>query len=215
MTQRDAGRAPRTLRNPDALRDRHAQVDDAHVAPLNAWVRTLRQRLGPTAIVPWFDPWDGGVDASILWLLEAPGPRATVERGGSGFVSSDNNDATAENTWRTRQEAGVPRESTVLWNVIPYYLGSATAIEPTRGADVAAAGPLLSGLLDLLPNVRCVLLGGTAANRVWTKHAPAAATELVVIRAPHPSPTNLNTRPHHRAAIVQAWRDARDVVAGR
>jgi hypothetical protein len=94
---------------PSAGPGRLTHVDDPHVAPLNDWVRSVRERLGPEAIVPWFDPWDAGVEISVLWLLEAPGPRATVERGGSGFVSCDNNDQTAENTWRTREEAGVPR----------------------------------------------------------------------------------------------------------
>lgn len=133
---------PRAFKDPAVLEQRLTRLDEPHVAALNGWVRDLRARLGPSAIVPWFDPADGDA-ASILWLLEAPGPRATRERGGSGIVSCNNNDGTAENMWRTRVEAGVSRHHVVHWNVVPYYLGSATNIRPWKSSDVAAVGPLL------------------------------------------------------------------------
>ena len=63
------------------MRKREEEIDQPHIAPLNAWMRDLRKRLGFNAIVPWFDPWDGGVASRVLWLLEAPGPKATRERG--------------------------------------------------------------------------------------------------------------------------------------
>ena len=46
-----------------------------------------------------FDPADGGVEARILWLLEALGPKATRERGGSGIISCNNNDGAAETAY--------------------------------------------------------------------------------------------------------------------
>lgn len=184
------------------------RVGEPHVAPLNEWVRDLQGRLGPSAIVPWFDPADGGGAASILWLLEAPGPKATRQRDGGGIISCDNNDGTAENTWRTRTEAGVSRHLVVHWNVIPYYLGSATKIRPWDPSDVAAVGPLLHELRSLLPEVRCVILGGTAARAAWRDHHPPWINSRV-IECPHPSPTNVNTRPGARGKIVQAWRGAK------
>jgi hypothetical protein len=205
--------APRTLSDPVVLDDRHDHLDDAHVAPLNEWVRDLRRRLGPEAIVPWFDPADGGVDATILWLLEAPGPKATRERGGSGLISCNNNDTSAETAWRTRSEAGVDRTQVIHWNVVPYYLGSATRIRAWTPGDVADAGPMLSELIALLPRLRVVILGGAAAQRGWRDHAPLRS-DLVVIDAPHPSPTNVNTRPGTREAIVDAWRRAGDLASG-
>ena len=198
---------PRLFNDRAALEARLEQLDATHVAPLNAWVASLRDRLGPAAIVPYFDPRDAGVDARILWLLEAPGPRATRERGGSGIVSCNNNDGTAANTWTTRHEAGVPRSMVVHWNAIPYYLGSDTRIRAHNTADVASAGPLLAELLELLPRIRAVILGGKAAQRTWAGHAPKE-TAVSSFEAPHPSPTNLNTRPLTREAVVKAWRDA-------
>lgn len=198
---------PKSLRDPSVLAERTAQIEMPHVAPLNAWVRDLREQLGPEAIVPWFDPADGGVDASILWLLEAPGPKSTTERGGSGFISCDNNDPTADVTWRTRVEAGVSRTAVVHWNVIPAYLGSDTKIRAANSADVAASGPLLADLLGLLPSLQSVILGGLAAQKLWAGHAPVGH-DLVVIECPHPGPRNMNSRPEYRRLIVDAWAKA-------
>ena len=197
---------PRALRDRSALADRRARLGDPHVAPLNHWVESLRARLGPSSIVPWFDPADGAVDATILWLLEAPGPKST-EQSGSGIISCDNNDGAAENTWRTRREAGVDRRHVVHWNVIPYYIGNETKIRAWRQGDVAHAGPLLKELVDLLPRLRSVILGGKAAQEGWRDHRPQGIT-VREFPCPHPSVTNVNTRPEVWPAVVSAWRDA-------
>ncbi len=198
---------PPIFRDPKAGEQREAQIFSGHVAPLNNWVRQLRTRLGPNAIVPWFDPWDGGCEAQILWLLEAPGPKATRERGGSGFISCNNNDGTAQNTWETREEAGVPRRLVVHWNVIPYYLGTSTRIRACNPHDVAAVGPLLMELLKLLPRLKVVILGGAAARKIWQGFAPIRI-KLHLIECPHPSPTNINTRRGSRELVVKAWQTA-------
>ena len=197
----------RLFHDPNEVEQREAEIFSQHVAPLNNWVLDLRNRLGPDAIVPWFDPMDGGCEAQILWLLEAPGPKATRERKGSGFISCNNDDLTAKNTWETRDEAGVSRKLVVHWNVIPYYLGSSTRIRAYDANDVAAVGPLLTELLDLLPRLRVVILGGGAARDVWRDFAPADS-KLHVIECPHPSPTNLNTRPGNREQVIEAWKEA-------
>lgn len=204
--------APRSLRDPLEVAARRARLRDPHVAPLTDWVVSLRSRLGAGARVPDFDPADGGVGASILWLLEAPGPKATGELGGSGFISCNNHDQTAENTWRTRDEAGVPRSEVVHWNVIPYYLGTGHKIAPWSHADVTAVGPLLSELLDLLPRVRAVILGGKAAQTAWDRYA-GAPRGIEVFRCPHTSPLSLNTNPAARQLVVEAWQRAKTTGA--
>jgi uracil-DNA glycosylase len=211
MTSSPNGGQPRFFRDRREVERRLQRIDEPHVAPLNSWVRALRLRMGPEAIVPWFDPGDGGVEAKILWLLEAPGPKATVERGGSGFISCDNNDGTAQNTFETRAEAGVVRKDVVHWNAIPCYLGTNTKIRARTRGDMAEAGPLLAELLDLLPALRVVILGGGAAQELWAGHGPTGA-RLTVIECPHPSPMNVNTRPGNREAIVDAWARAGRIV---
>lgn len=198
---------PRALGEPDVLADRRRFILDGSVEPLNRWVQGLRASLGPTAEVPWFDPADGGVDASILWLLGAPGPDAALTRDSSGFVSADNDDQTAENTWRTREEAGVARATVVHWNVVPYHLDDAKQVRAAAAGDLALNGRLLEELLDLLPQLRCVVLSGEAAALSWNAFAPMShQLELVVTK--HPGSRDLDTRPRYRQLVVEAWAQA-------
>ncbi len=94
-----------------------------HVAPLTDFVGHLRA-LHPGAAVPYFDPTEAGTEATILGLFEAPGPKAAPPVG-SGFVSADNNDQTAQNVWVLLRDAGIDRRSEyVAWNVVPWYVGN-------------------------------------------------------------------------------------------
>jgi hypothetical protein len=78
--------SPKLLSNPGARAARRAQLQDAHIAPLAAFVEELRAAVGPQASIPDFDPWNGGAHAQVLSLLEAPGSKAVD----SGFVSRNN-----------------------------------------------------------------------------------------------------------------------------
>ncbi len=99
---------PRTNREPGEVARKLALLDSPHVAPLTDFVRRLRASRAGDESIPWFDPTDAGVRARILLLLEAPGRRATAKQG-SGFVSADNDDPTAENAWHLYREAGIDR----------------------------------------------------------------------------------------------------------
>ena len=96
---------PKLLGDAAAVAARLKELRSPHVAPLTAFVEELRGEAGPGADVPYFDPWDGGVDATILFLLEAPGPKAVR----SGFVSRNNPDETAKTFFELTVEAGLDR----------------------------------------------------------------------------------------------------------
>ena len=137
----------------------------------------------------------------MLLLLEAPGPKATTERGGSGFVSPDNNDGTAENMWRLLREAEIDRSADVVtWNVVPWYIGTDEKVRAAAERDLKAGRRYIKELIDLLPRLRVVVLIGKKALSAWKN----ADIDLPTIEAPHPSPQNLNTRPHLRAELLQA-----------
>ena len=106
---------PRTLRSEEYKRERMSMLNQPHIAPLTQYVEELRE-LGRGKI-PYFDPMDGGVNAKILFVLQNPGPKAVA----SGFISRNNDDPTAHNTFELLQEAGIPREDTLLWNIVPWY----------------------------------------------------------------------------------------------
>ena len=85
---------------------------------------------GGEHLAPWFDPDEGGTGARVLFLLENPGRRATSTRG-SGFISADNNDDTAANFFRMRDQAVLPRGQLVAWNVVPWYQPTAPCSRTT------------------------------------------------------------------------------------
>ena len=202
---------PRTNLEPAEIARKLALLEEPHVAPLTAYVRSLRASRGGDDSIPWFDPTDAGVDSPILVLLEAPGRRATAKQG-SGFISADNDDPTAANAWRLYQEAGINRRSDlVVWNVIPWYIGTDRGVRTWTEADLDEARDALRSLIDLLPRLGVVVLQGKAAQKAWD----LLGLEMPLIRTPHPSPRNLNTRPHAREEILNALRAAKALSRGQ
>ncbi|SCX77029.1 uracil-DNA glycosylase [Nitrosospira sp. Nsp13] len=147
---------PKSLGDTAILTHRLAQLSVSHIAPLTAFVEDLRSQRNLTHEIPHFDPFDGGTLAECLFLLEAPGSRA-VE---SGFISRNNPDETAKNFFTFNREAGLDRRRTVVWNVVPWYVGTGQKIRPVTLKDIRDAEPALRSLLPLLPNLKVVVLVG-------------------------------------------------------
>jgi uracil-DNA glycosylase len=195
---------PRTNRDSAEVARKLSLLREEHVAPLTRFVGRLRESK-PEAAVPYFDPTEAGIEARVLLLLEAPGRRSALEAG-SGFVSPDNDDQTAQNLWQLLREAGIDRaRDVVTWNVVPWYIGDGTKIRATRVSDLDEAQQATRELLSLLPNIRVVVLLGRPAATAWG----ALGFDLDVIEASHPSPLNLNTRPERREEIRLALSEAR------
>jgi uracil-DNA glycosylase len=191
---------PRLFRHPEAIEARMAGIELPHIAPLTAYVHHLRERLGDAYDIPYFDPWDRGVYADVLFLLEAPGPMASS----SGFVSRNNNDQTAANIWELTRRAGIERKRCVNWNVVPWFCHHDGGLNRNpKSSEIEASLTPLADLLNLLPDVLTVVLMGKAAQSVQGRLEQLRA-ELNILKLPHPSPQNLNTRPHYRELIVEA-----------
>ena len=194
--------APRSLRDPAAREARRALLAEPHVRALTAYVEQLRA--GSPDEFPDFDPLDGGVDARLLFLLEKPGPMTSASRSGragSGFISRDNDDPTAEAIFDFMRQAGIPRRETVLWNLIPGWneTRKVTAREVREGAQEAL------GLVRLLPNLREVVLVGAKAGLA----APLLESQGLVIRkSRHPSPIVKGTQRKAWDQIGLTWKAA-------
>lgn len=195
--------APYALDDPEEGRNRRARLQEAHIAPLTAFVERLRATTGHADAVPYFDPLDGGVAAELLFLLEAPGPKAV----GSGFVSRNNPDRTALNLCLLLQQAGIPRRATVLWNIVPWYIGTGSRIRPPTGADIGAGLRTLPLLLQLLPRLRAVVLVGGSAKGAHRRIAQMV--RLPIHHVPHPSPRFINRNPQNRRRLLAALRQVR------
>jgi uracil-DNA glycosylase len=127
---------------------------------------------------------------------------------GSGFISADNDDKSAENMWCFFREAGIDRRHEIVaWNIVPWYLGDDRKIGGVRANDIDEARPALHELLQLLPQLRVVVLFGRNAQAGWRRAQPPI--HVHVLEAPHPSGRWLNGHPEDRAVIVAQLREAR------
>ena len=202
--------APRANRDPANVKRKLERLGESHVAPLAEFVERLC-RTRPGAVpgvpsVPYIDPDEAGVGARVLLLLKDPaasGPR------GSGFVSSDNDDNSAETMWWALRRAGVDRAREVLtWNIIPWYRG-VDAPESVRAREFDEAQPALLELLELLPNARAVVLLGRDAERGWKK-ATGLVPDVPTTSAPHPA-ARMNGLNKH-TAIAWALAGSRELA---
>lgn len=188
--------APRSLRLSGARDERRKRLLELHARPLTNYVARLRAE-HPEREFPDFDPLDGGVDASILFLFEKPGPM-TAGQAGSGFISRDNDDPTAEATYRFMEAAGLARNRTIIWNLIPGWNGT-RAIRPE---EITEGLVHLSELIGLLPQLTTVVLVGRRAERA---HRQIESLGLRVFASSHPSPIVRASRPVQWQAIPSQW----------
>jgi len=182
---------------------------EPHIAPLTDYVDDLRSCRGDESI-PYFDPTEAGIGATILVLLEAPGRKAAH---GSGFVSADNDDPTAENMWNFYRQAEIDRSRDIVaWNVCPWYVGTPTKIRSVTRRDMKEAGPHVERLLGLLDDLRVVILLGLKAQKAWGHLERAtsaiAGRDIQVIKSWHPSPRGLARYPHRAEEILENLRRA-------
>ncbi len=195
--------APRTMHDPAVRAARRDMLGQPHIASLAAYARHLRA-MG-CGEVPDFDPLDGGIGARVLFLFEKPGPM-TAAAGGSGFISRDNDDRTAAATFDFMRQAGIPREATVIWNVIPWWNGTRKVTSEELHKGVEQAGELIR----LLPGLRAVVLVGRKAARAEPR---LAATGLTVFTSAHPSPVVHARWPALWEAIPGQWAPVRPILA--
>lgn len=166
-----------------AYRDQqYSRRYDEHIAPINRLVDELRVSGG--AWLPYVAPIYGGVTARLLSLLRDPGPMTQLESG-SGFLSMENDDATAQATNHYFAEAGISATDIVPWNVYPWYINR----NPVA-AELAAGMEPLRRLILLMPGLSVVMLHGVAAIAGWkrfTRAHKSLIASLVVIPTYHTS----------------------------
>jgi hypothetical protein len=125
----------------------------------------------------------------------------TSSQAGSGFISRNNDDPTAEATFRFMQSAGIPRNLTVTWNVIPWWNGT----REITGSELEEGVACVKELITLLPRLRAVVLVGRNAARA----ARLLEREgLLLFTSAHPSPLVRARYPERWQAIPSQWATA-------
>lgn len=140
--------------------------------------------------------------------MEAPGGNAVK----SGFVSRNNPDETAKNLWLMTRDAGLDRRECIVWNVCPWYVGTASKIRPVRAAEVRESADALGWLLGQLDQLRCVALVGRKAQ-LATKTVEAVRPDVRIVAMPHPSPMFINRAPANLGLVQAGFEAVRSIVA--
>ena len=206
-SQLDADDRPRSMRDPEVRARRRAMLTLPHIVPLTRYTKQLRQQ--GAGEIPEFDPMDGGIDAQALFLFEKPGPMTTTgvsgNRTGSGFISRNNDDPTAEATFKFMHQAAIPRTQTVTWNVVPSWNGT----RKVSGSELTDAAAYVRQLIELLPRLRAVVLVGKKATRA----KPYLATvNFALFTSAHPSPLVRARHPERWNAIPAEWAKVREFI---
>lgn len=194
--------APRSFRNQEIVATRRRMLHGPHIAPLTSYVESLRVK-HPDWEFQDFDPMDGGVDADMLFLLEKPGPMTSPQskRKGSGLISRNNDDPTAEAIFTFMLQAGISRNRVALWNIIPGWNGTLKISADERRAGVEE----LAELLTLLPKLRTVVLVGRQAGRAAKL---MQAMNVKIFMSAHPSPKVRNMNRAMWDLIPEQWAEA-------
>jgi Uracil DNA glycosylase superfamily. len=204
----------RRMSDKDFLADQCSRLHEAHIAPITGFVDSLRT---PKMWLPYVAPMHGGVNARMLTILRDPG-KGTLYETGSGMLSVENDDQTAETQFGLMEQAGLTPADFTPWNAYPWFIDR----NPTD-AELLDASPTLVGLLELLPNLVVVMLQGGQAQAAWRIALEAQPSlrrrRLITLETYHPSVQALRTpSPEERARRIQhridAWREASEILNG-
>lgn len=165
----------------EAMRSRY----DSHIEKINRFVDDLREE-GQRGM-PYVDARYGGVDAEVLFLFQDPGPGTDADESGSGFLSPQNDDPSAELFLRCLGEADLTVERVITWNAYPWMM------KTEQGLTVKfleEGGEVLVRLFPRLPRLRVVMLMGRQAQKCWQRldiRRPEITREYHVLESYHTS----------------------------
>ena len=200
---------PRRNVDTSVVADKHERLFEPQVALITEFARRIAGEVGRQA--PAADPDWGGVDARVLVLLRDPGTQ-TDAQGGSGLVSPDNDDPTAERLHELIVRHRLAAGEVLLWNVVPW-LRPGNAGQGIRVADLDCGNGYLAQLLALLANLEVVLVLGRDAQKSLNRPTAPRLDSLVRIDAPHPSRRAQNQQPLYEA-LDAAFEKAVAALAG-
>ncbi|TFC28776.1 uracil-DNA glycosylase [Cryobacterium sp. TMT1-3] len=172
----------RRMRDENYRADQWQHRYDPHIKPINDYIDEIRTA---ELWVPYVAPAHGGINARVLSVLRDPGP-ATRKDVGSGFISVENDDPTAERQCNRFESVGLSAYDILPWNAYPWYINRAP-----KATELEAGVDTILEMLRLAPAVQVVLLQGGDARRSWRRvlrRSPNLTEnrELTVIPTYHP-----------------------------
>lgn len=154
----------------------------SHITEINKYIDELSKE----SWLPYVAPHYGGKDARLLSVLSDPGPK-TCEDSGSGFLSMENDDPTAERIFNFFLEAGIGSSDIVPWNAYPWYINA----KPSTNQLKLRITRWLN-IIRMMPKLKVIMLHGNSAKKGWKyllHHCPFIIDErrLTVIETYHTS----------------------------
>ncbi len=195
---------PRSLADKRECERRRSLLLEPHMRELTSYVRALREKYpAPRYYIPDFDPHDGGVNAKALFLFEKPGRKTSPENKGSGFISRNNNDKTAENTFNFMRAAKIPREQTCTWNTIPFWDGDRSLNTEEKKIGLME----LQSLIGLLKYLKVIMLVGNVSKGAEKMLSKTFGGKVVT--SAHPSPIVYATNKKMWDKIPEEWAEVK------
>lgn len=154
---------PRRMKDPHYRQSQLQAVDDEHMAPVSDLVRRLSAERPELEGAPWVAPHYDPRVARILSLSSNPGPGAGGSTG-SGMLSAENDDASAERMLNVYTAAGIDSENVVPWNAFPWFVHAQLPDGLTRD-HIEQGVIVLRRFLELCPNVVSIVAHGSDAHR--------------------------------------------------
>ncbi len=188
------------LNDPYEIKRRKGMLNLPHVKRLTQFAAQLRE--DGYGQVPDFDPLDGGVNARMLFLLEKPGKAGSTS---SGIMGRDNATQSCKNMRRFMHDAGIDRQDTIMWNVVPGWNGT----QAIKVGELSRGVEALNRLITLLPKLKIIVCVG---RRAQSAEPFVTKPELTFFHSYHPSPNNFAAAFDHWSQIPVEWKKANDCL---
>lgn len=169
------------MADPQYRRQQADGIYSPNVAPINRLVDELRT---DDEWMPYVAPAMGGVNARLLVIFRDPGPKTRDEHG-SGMLSPENDDPSAERLNILLTEAGIAPDDVMGWNAFPWYVN-----RKPSSAEIDRGLPVLRRIVELCPNLTVVMAHGGDAQTAWKRFRrqyPGVARGLTTIETYHTS----------------------------
>ena len=185
-----------------------------HLVALNQLVERLRDQSG--LFVPFVAAEHGGIDAPILSVLRDPGKATSA----TGVLSVSNPDPTSRRQRELMSEVGLEPQELTPWNAYPF-AWDAELDGPLTPEAVARGAVILAEVIDLMTNLRVLLLQGQEARWAWAMvqaFLPSMQDPAFeVVQTCHPLGTRGRTAEAtaaNKAEQLGQWRLGRRVMRG-
>lgn len=176
-----------------------------HLVTLNQLVERLRDQSG--LFVPFVAAEHGGIDAPILSVLRDPGKATST----TGVLTVSNPDPTSRRQRELMLEVGLEPQDLTPWNAYPF-AWDAGRDGPLTPEAVARGAVVLAEVIELMTNLRVLLLQGQEARWAWAMvqaFMPSMQNpSFAVVRTCHPLGTrgrSAEATSANKAEQVRQW----------